>query len=305
MKRTLRLASPLILALVLLASQLSPAGAQQAIEPAFSSTKIGTFGYQTLEITGNGQGFDLSTTHVTPGMLHVVLKSAENQLSYADFMQVPGGLTQDQATEQALLMAREDVPTEGWIYGGGSYADTGQTVEFLVNLDPGDWSVAASYQAGQEGEEIMNLYPITVSQATPAAMAASPSAIEEPPADVTLELRDTAFGGPGDTVTAGPMLWKVTNTGEQPRQMVLFRTTRELTSEDFTKFFEGFQSGTPPAEWLAAVWVGYTAVVSAGYSTWIELELSPGIYTATSWVVDPETQAPAVLLGMVQSFSVA
>jgi hypothetical protein len=45
-------------------------------------------------------------------------------------------------------------------------------------------------------------------------------------------------------------------------------------------------------------------VASPGYGTWLELDLEPGTYTATSWVIDPDTQMPALLLGMVESFTV-
>ena len=86
--------------------------------------------------------------------------------------------------------------------------------------------------------------------------------------------------------------------------MVLFKTPRAFTSEDFAGFFASFETGTPSAEFMSMIWVGYTAVASPGYGTWIELDLEPGIYTATSWVIDAETQMPALLLGMVESFTV-
>jgi len=120
----------------------------------------------------------------------------------------------------------------------------------------------------------------------------------------TLELQDVAFGISSETVASGPQIWHVTNTGEQPRQMVLFKTPREFTPEDFATFFAGMQSGTPSPEFMSMIWVAYTAVASPGHGTYLELDLEPGIYTATSWVIDPETQMPALLLGMVTSFTV-
>jgi len=52
------------------------------------------------------------------------------------------------------------------------------------------------------------------------------------------------------------------------------------------------------------VWVGYVAILSPGQSVLIGFDLDPGAYAATSWVVDPETRLPALLLGMVQGFEV-
>ena len=297
MKRLFSLFAALTLGLVSLLSAMSPTAAQiDQIDPAFTNTVIGSFGLQTLEAQGATDGFTFSTETVATGMLHVVLSSPDGVTTYLDFMQMPEGLDPPAANEQALQMARDDIPSEGWTYGGGSYAFAGTTIEFLVSLTPGTWQIAASYQP-DNGEEVMTLTPLTVREATPAP--------ENPvTADVTLELQDVAFGMSADTVPTGPQIWNVTNTGEQPRQMVLFRTPRAFTSEDYLGFFQGMESGTPSPEFMEQVWVAYTAVASPGYGTWIELDLEPGTYTATSWVIDADTQAPALLLGMVESFTV-
>lgn len=267
------------------------------VEPAFSASRIGSFGVPTLEATGGAAGFTFSTTQASAGKLHVALASTGDVAVYLDFMQMPEGLDSETAIQQALLMARDDVPSAGWTYGGGSYAFSGGTTEFIVDLTPGTWQLAASYQP-EGGEEIMTLTPFTVVDGT---AVSTPEIVP----DVTLELQDVAFGLSIDPVAAGPQLWHVTNSGEQPRQMVLFRTPRAFTPDDFAQFFQEMEAGTPSAEFLAMTWVAYTAVASPGYGTMVELDLKPGIYTATSWVVDPETQLPALLLGMVQSFTVA
>jgi hypothetical protein len=301
MKRFLSLFGALLLGLIAIGPGLRPVAAQnEQVQPAFSNTEIGTYGFPTLEANGSASGFTFSVTEATAGKLHVVLSAEEGVAVYLDFMQVPAGLDDETATEQALLMARDDVPSEGWTYGGGSFAMGGGSVEFIVDLTPGEWQLAASYMPDTENggeDEIMTLTPFTVHEATPVAT-------DDVPTDVTLELQDIAFGLSSATVPTGPQIWHVTNTGEQPRQMVLFKTPRAFTSEDFASFFAAMETGTPSAEFLSMIWVGYTAVASPGYGTWLELDLEPGIYTATSWVIDPETQMPALLLGMVQSFTV-
>ncbi len=301
MKRFLSLCGALLLGLIAIGPGLRPVSAQiEQIQPAFSNTEIGTYGLPTLEANGSGSGFTFSITETNAGKLHVILNSVEGIAVYLDFMQVPAGLDEATATEQALLMARDDVPSEGWTYGGGSFAMGGGSVEFIVDLTPGEWHLAASYMPDTENggeQEIMTLTPFTVHEATPVVAG-------DLEADVTLELQDVAFGLSSATVATGPQLWHVTNTGEQPRQMVLFKTPRAFTSKDFATFFADMETGTPSAEFMSMIWVGYTAVSSPGYGTWLELDLEPGIYTATSWVIDPETQMPALLLGMVQSFTV-
>ena len=127
----------------------------------------------------------------------------------------------------------------------------------------------------------------------------------DPEPDVVMTLEDVAFGGLDTNIAAGPTLFEVRNTGEQPRQMVLFRTASPLTSDDFAAWFGSMESANPVANPFTMTWVGYAAIASPVQATWIELDLEPGTYTATSWVIDHETQMPALLLGMVQSFDVA
>ncbi len=285
--------------LMLALLSVAPASAQD-VDISFSHDKIDSYGFPELAITFNGTSFE-TPSEVTAGYHTVVLTPGEGFAVYADFMQVPAGLSHEEAVDLALQAGAMDVTSPGWVYGGGSYAFENTTIKFVVNLEPGEWQIAASYMAEEEGaEEIMELYPLTV---TPAD-AATPMPVDGPTADVTMTLEDIAFGGLEGPVAAGPTLFEVRNTGEQPRQMVLFRTDRALTSDDFATWFAAMESGTPPAAPFAITWVGYAALTSPGYSTWIELDLEPGTYTATSWVIDPETGMPALLLGMVQSFDV-
>jgi hypothetical protein len=86
--------------------------------------------------------------------------------------------------------------------------------------------------------------------------------------------------------------------------MVLFRTPKALTAADFEAMFAARSAGTPDSLWMQTVWVGYAALLSPGFTQWVEFDLKPGIYTATSWTIDMETGAPALLMGMVQSFTV-
>jgi hypothetical protein len=286
--------------LLLTVLTLAPASAQQGIDASFTHEKIDAYGFPELEVTFNGTSFE-TPAEVTAGYHTVVLTPGEGFAVYADFMQVPDGLAHDEAVDLALQAGAMDVTSEGWTYGGGSYTFSNMPIKFVVNLTPGEWHIAASYMADEDGaEEFMELYPLTVAE--PAS--GSPMPVDGPTADVIMTLEDVAFGGLNEPVAAGSTLFEVRNTGEQPRQMVLFRTDRALTSDDFGAWFAAMESGTPPAVPFAMTWVGYAALTSPGYSTWIELDLEPGTYTATSWVVDPETGMPALLLGMVQSFEV-
>ena len=300
MRSILKPLHALIGALLLAGFLLTPASAQvEGVDISFSSEIVDSYGYPELHVTFNGETFEVPT-EVEAGYHVVVLTPTEDTAVYVDFMQPPAGLSHEEAVDIALQAAAMDVVEPGWVFGGGSYAFMNTTTRFIVYLEPGEWQIAASWQLDENGaEEIMELYPLHVGD-----FGASTAGEMDPEPGVVMEMVDTAFEGIPASIPAGPTLFEVRNVGEQPRQMVLFRTDRALTSDDFADFFASMESATPAAPAFTMTWVGYAALTSPGYSTWIELDLEPGTYTATSWVIDPETGMPALLLGMVQSFTV-
>ncbi|MBX3071703.1 MAG: hypothetical protein KF883_14450 [Thermomicrobiales bacterium] len=269
----------------------------QESDPRFSNEILSTLGYPAMVIEAEADGFSVPS-EIATGPTNVILTSLPETFTYVAFMQPAEGLSPEEATDLALLSAREDVAHDGWVYGGGSYAENGGEVSFVVNLQPGDWQIAASYQHGPEGEEIMNRYPLIVTSSEETAA--------EPAAGVTIELNDTEFILPEGTVATGPQVFHITNIGDAARQLVLVKSPRELTVTDFEQWFASASTGTPGPEAMnQTIWVGYAAILSPGQSVWIELDLEPGVYTTTSWVVDPEAGMPALLLGMVGNFTVA
>lgn len=292
----------LLLASLTLGFATGPASAQDVgIDPAFSSELITTLGLPEVAVEAVEGGFTTPAETVS-GPTLVTLSALEGFSSYVAFMQPAPGLSTEEATELALLTARDDIFQDGWTYAGGSYAIDGSTVKFAVNLAEGDWQIAASYQQ-DGGEEVMTLYPLTVAGEGPPIAD---------PAVTTIELNDTAFIGAESPLVSGPQLLQIQNIGTQPRQLVLFRSPTEITVDDYLALFGINAQGTPAASTPAAgvdfmsqmEWVGYAAILSPGQIMWLELDLEPGIYTQTSWVVDPATGAPAVILGMVTNFEV-
>ena len=225
--------------------------------------------------------------------------------SYVNFVQIPAGVSEEEATAQVLETASQDVPHAGYVYGGGSFALENETAWFVVELTAGDWRTAMSYQAGGDGEEIMQLIPLTVTAeiASPPATPAA-SAI---PASVRLQLRDVAFSGLEQPVPAGPRIWEITNVGEQPRQVVFWRTAQPVTVEQFQQMMAGMMSGTPvpgAPTFDQFTGVAYAAILTPGKTVWLEPDLTPGPYMVVSYVFDPESGQPAFALGMVQPFTV-
>lgn len=289
-------------------SRFRLAGAQ-SIEPAYTSQVIDALGLPELEIVHTAAGYQVPTT-TTAGLHTVILRSETDLVLYADFMQYPADLSLEEATPIALAAGGSDVVQPGWTFGGGNNVDAHSELRFIVDLPAGEWVIATSTY-NDTTDEVMVLHPFPITAPVPlASPVASPMASPvvtkpaPPEGDVVMQLKDVAFGGIPETLPAGTTFFEITNVGEQPRQMVLFRTPRALTSDDFAAMFANRQAGTPDPIWTATVWVGYAALLSPGFTQWVELDLEPGIYTATSWVIDPVTEMPALLLGMVQSFTV-
>jgi hypothetical protein len=110
-----------------------------------------------------------------------------------------------------------------------------------------------------------------------------------------------------DTVAAGPQLWGFTNSSDQAHHVVIVRTSFLVTSADVEAMFAAFMSATPPAgdEWYTQqVWVGYTALISHGYSAINEFDFEPGTYLLICYIADTETGMPHAMMGMFQPFTV-
>lgn len=293
--RKLLVGIALTIACTTASSGLIQAQQNTGIDPKFSNQILPTLGYQTMVIEALDDGFEIPST-IESGYTSVTLTSLPDSASYALFVQPEEGIEGEELAAMALQSAAEDIAHEGWNYAGGSYAIFGESAHFLVNLTQGEWQIAASYMIG-EGEEIMTMHPLTVTESTQEHLA--------PEAALAIEHNDTEFIIPDQDVSAGSQIYEFTNVGDAPRQMVLWSTPRELTVEDYQAFFASFDSGTPGPDVMSRlVWVGYHAIISPGQTVWLELDLDPGIYSTTSWIIDPETGAPALLLGMVDNFEV-
>jgi hypothetical protein len=66
-------------------------------------------------------------------------------------------------------------------------------------------------------------------------------------------------------------------------------------------------AGTPPAQdsiSAQSTYVGYAALQSGRYTTYQEFDLDPGSYAVICFIIDPATQMPHMMNGMVTVFTV-
>jgi len=297
------------LALTLAGAVAAPALAQEpGFDPAFSDTIMSQMGYAQLDINVSPDGVVAPSTLGT-GIYHVTFTVDEpSSVGYLNIVQPPAGL--DAETEQAEMMDAgvNDLVHEGWVFNGGTNTpNPGETASFVINLAPGEYKIAASYYGLEEGdEEVMVLVPLTVTASTATATAA----IAEPVAGAMLEMTDDlAYLVSPDPVPAGPQVWKIANTGtSHAHHVVMVKIPESVTADQIISEFTSMMQGTPTAEpplMAQFTWVAYAALQSGGQTTWAEFDLDPGTYAVICYIMDPMTEQPHVLSGMVTTFTVA
>lgn len=123
---------------------------------------------------------------------------------------------------------------------GGVGALPGETGQVVVDLVPGTY--AFNYYGVDEAGVDVNL-PIEV-QVTGETTEASP-----PEADVVTEMFEMDFTMPAE-VPAGPLVWEVTTTGDQPHFLLISKYPEEFTEEDVMELLAS--AFGPPASPAAA-----------------------------------------------------
>ena len=275
------------------------------LDSAFSTEIMSTLGYPELTVEVGPDGVNAPES-VEAGLHLVTLSSPEPYVAYLDIVETPEGLSNDELVFQALEAGRNDMPQEGWTYLGGTNTDNpGGTVGFIIDLEPGDYHLAASYYEPYADSEAMSVVPFTVTEAE-----ATPDAVAEPPATVNLEeTDDLQYIVTPETLESGPQLWKIENTGtEMAHHVVMMRVPDGATAPEIITEFNGMMAGTPPAGdsiFAQGIWVGYAALQSGGQTVWSEFNLKPGTYAVVCFIMDHETGRPHAADGMVTVFTVA
>ena len=198
-------------------------------------------GLPELTITITEDSFAGLESEVSPGTYLVHATSEASQPSFLTFMQLPEGMTSSDLL--ALLSGNaEGTPVaEGeeilvappeWFYtthiAGGAGVGPGQTVHFVIALQPGNYVVWGEDPTAPQA-------PVDLSVAgDPAAAGATPAA------DVTILEVVTedgfAFEYDGDFV-AGTQVVAVTNNSDQPHFVEIDLLPDGTTSEDIDALF--------------------------------------------------------------------
>lgn len=202
----------------------------------------------------------------------------------------PGATAAPESTASELLGTDEgpaDYYFTTYQAGGPIAAASGQTVQGIVELPPGDYIVWPD-------SPFLPLTPVALAVT---GELATPAADAIPQADVTVRHVQTADGFAMEfsgELGAGPHMVEFVNESDQPHYFWIERTPGPVTAEQVLEAFGRPEGATPSAELgfdpAELVFVGSTQTQSAGTTQWMALNLEPGTYVVTCYGFDPANE---------------
>jgi hypothetical protein len=180
-------------------------------------------------------------------------------------------------------------PSWGRPFGGPNAPDPGGTTAAVVNLEPGSYALI---DVIPDAEGVPHMAKGMVSTLT---VTDEESGMEEPAADITIELNDYSFTLTG-SLTAGDHAIRIKNLGTQVHEAVLVRLEPGKTAQDVLN--------APPGSPPPAASLGGITGIEPGATQYVPVTLESGSYALFCFFPDPATQTPHFLLGMIGEFDV-
>lgn len=298
----------------LVSALLARDAAAQSATPS-AGPDLSSYGYPTLDITVNTDGFDGIPSETAAGryLLNVTVASDVDYGSIG-FLRPPESSSTDEmlgiiqmfsqmaATPSADASGGEEGGAPPPVFyqatwAGGIGGPGGSALQVVIDLGPGDWIAW-----GDDPEATQQPVTLTVTGDLPADLTA-------PDADITVTLVDFGITFDGN-LTAGDHVLQVTNEGAEPHFVIVFSAPDGLTDDEWGQlvmYDPNDSSATPPA-------VPYTqdqftplletAEVSIGVSQWVPWTLEAGTYAAACYFPTAGTGVPHAGMGMHTVFTV-
>lgn len=292
---------PLLLLALMLATLTRSVVAQDAT-PQAGDSLLASLGYPTIAYTSDGKTLS-GPSELASGRYLMTAESSADVNDYEfSFFRPAEGQTADElmADIAALDPAAEDAPE--WFFSIGQAGGVSSPAQQgLVQLTAGDWVVTALYYG--EGATAAVTQKVIVTGELPEYPAIE-GAVDVTLADLSIDMPDT--------VAAGPQIWQVTNTGAIPHFVGVMNPGGEITTDDAingVKLFYGMADATPAAEGSAQdpmTWqdVAFSANVTNGMTTFLELDLAPGTYAVFCFIEGPGELGSHALHGMTKVITV-
>lgn len=270
---------------------------ERGLARAQDAADLAALGLPEVTVTITDVAYEVAPASTVAGWTLVTLDNRQGSVdTSADLMRLPEGETLDGLMAMLAAMGPEGAPAE-WIYeatfAGAPWVPAGATAQAVVLLTEGEWAIFSPTP----------LAPAALSVTAGEIAPAEPSGVS---ADREVEMGEFFFARLEEPISAGPQIWKVTTTGEQPHLMSISPVPEGTTPEQLVEGFAAMMPGpaTPPpgAAPTGPAIAGGCSTLSAGQSLYLALDFMAGTYGAVCFFPDPGG-APHVMLGMAQVFT--
>ena len=239
----------------------------------------------------NGKEYAFSTSPALPtGWTTFTFTNTGQELHHFQIARLPQGQTLEGFA--ADLKARGEAATADLTYVGGVGIQVpGAHGTVTVNLDQPGTYVELCFVPDAKGVPHFAQGMLNAFQVTDKANGAP-----EPKADVAVTLEDFGINIP-PSISAGPQVWGVSNTGPEPHEMMVFQMMPGKTVADVLAMFSG---GAP-----AGLPMGGAQAAAPGRTSYVDLTFTPGDYLLVCFIPSPAHQGKShAELGMVRPFTV-
>jgi hypothetical protein len=288
----------LLLVLLVVDAHLAAPGFVIAQDATPAASPLAGLGYPELLIRVTDQAIE-APARAAAGITLLTIDNVSRGNASIFLMVPPPGV------QTAQL--RSIAPTGGFpsylydaVLTGGPQVAPGERGQVLIVLVPGTWLATGFTVAGSLATTAVRVE----GEATPSAE------VQEPPAAMTVQMRDDGFGGLDRPIAPGSQVWKLTNTGTQPHALFLSKAPRPVTREEITRLLplvgnpeEAIRQGLPDPRAFPPA--GTFTAISAGRTAWFTVDLAPGTYVALDFLPDKQTGTNRALLGSVAVFTVS
>ena len=261
-----------------------------------------------IQLSSREFAFSLPDT-IAGGLVTVHLTNDGQEDHHAQFVRLNDGVTRarfDSVFEAAMAA----LPTEGEaafmrlfeivaLAGGPSIVAPGGATAVTLELDAGEY-VLACFVASPDG-----VSHLAKGMRHWLTVTAPPTTMPPPPvADGTVDMADFAYPTMPE-MHAGPMVLEVTNSGQEPHEIVVMRLEGIGLDQLLSMLMEPPPPGEAPAGPPPFTFVGGMQGLMPGDRGWVTLDLTPGEYAMICFIPSPANQGkPHVALGMARAFTV-
>ncbi|MGD9890030.1 MAG: hypothetical protein AB7U18_01875 [Dehalococcoidia bacterium] len=239
-------------------------------------------------ITARDYSFDAPDT-IAGGRVAFNFQNEGQEEHHAQFVRLNDGVTVEQLVA-ALPQGEEVLLSMTTIASGPGATDPGGESEIILDLTEGSYLMLC-FIASEDGVPHLAKGMLRPFQVSGGAAEASPLDL-----DGEVVLSDFSIAMP--EVEAGEQIFRVTNNGPLPHEVVLMKLVEGSTLADVQAFVQG-AAGPPPS-----IFLGGTSGIAPDGRAWVRFDMTPGTYVAICFIPDPPSGKSHIQLGILYTFTV-